>query len=53
MKVDIANLADRQAVVTLPLATDALLHLFTTPHDTSKLDEVWGAILAPESDKKG
>lgn len=53
MKEGITKLVNKAAVMTPTLATDALIQLFATPHDTSRLDEVWGAALALKSDKKG
>lgn len=46
------ELAEKSAIVTSPLFTDALMQLFSMPQDTRKLDEVWGTIPAPEPDKR-
>lgn len=52
MKEELTKLTEKPAVVTLPLATDALMQLFSTPQDTSRLDGVWGTVPASEPDKK-
>lgn len=52
MKANVVKLANKPAIVTPPLSTNTLMQMFTMPPGTSKLDEVWGLSLAPESIKR-
>lgn len=48
---EIAKLAKKPTVVPPLLATNTLMQLFTTPPETTRLDEIWVKALAPKPAK--
>lgn len=53
IKEDIVKFADKSAIMNPLLATDTLMHFFSMPPDTGKLDELSGEFPSLESGKGG
>lgn len=50
---ELSKLKEKFATFFPPIASDALMQLFSTSPETTRLDKVWSIVLASEPNQKG